>query len=215
MERIEIVNVYDHLIVVNVKIATLNSRRISIVGGHIYMTLTKNYSLLDIKRILETYLDLKKIQSLYSKPYYDSHYVDVLGIRRRLVVLSRGQNRISKEDFVIEKEADLSKKLKQLELDILKSRVEKYSQLMNIPVKYQVKVTTMRSAVGKNYYTKNLLTFDRILIHYSLEIIDSVVIHELAHYYIQNHSKDFYQIIYKYMPNYRKVKKKLISGVRE
>ena len=86
---------------------------------------------------------------------------------------------------------------------------------MNIPTSYQVKITSMRSSVGKNYYMKNLLTFDHKLIHFSLEIIDSVVIHELTHYFVQNHSKEFYDILLKYCPNYKILSQKLINGDRQ
>lgn len=215
MEKQEIVKLYNKDIVVNIKISNIPSRRISIVGGHIYMTLRENYSLKDIEKTLMRVLTEKKVNSLHSSLYYTSYYVDILGIRRRLVNLSKGQERISKEDFVISNQGELDKKLKNLELDIIKSRVTKYQALMDIPVSYQVKITNMRSAVGKNYYQKKLLTFDRILIHFSLEIIDSVVIHELCHYFEQNHSKRFYDILLKYMPNYREVRRKLIDGERQ
>ena len=86
---------------------------------------------------------------------------------------------------------------------------------MNIPISYQVKITSMRSCIGKNYFTKNLLTFDHDLIHYSLEIIDSVVVHELTHYFVHNHSIDFYDILLKYVPNYKQLSQKLINGVRQ
>ena len=215
MEKQEIVKLYNKNIVVNVKISAAPSRRISIVGGHIYMTLRESYSIKDIEKTLMRVLTEKKVNTLHSLPYYTDYYVDILGIRRRLVDLSKGQERISKEDFVISNQRELEKKLKNLELDIIKSRVIKYQSLMNIPVSYQVKITNMRSSVGKNYYQKKLLTFDRILIHFSLEIIDSVVIHELCHYFEQNHSNRFYDILLKYMPNYREVRKKLNNGERQ
>lgn len=214
MEKIEIVNLYGKSIVVNIKISKNDSRKISIVGGHIYMNLIKDYSLKVIQKNLERCLSQRKIEHFYSSPYISDYYIDILGIRRRLVNLSKGQNRISKEDFVINSENEIEKKLKNLLLDIISSRVIKYSKIMNIPINYKVKITNMRSSVGKNYYAKQLLTFDHILIHYSLEIIDSVVIHELTHYFEQNHSAKFYDILLKYLPNYRLLRKKLINGVR-
>ena len=214
MEKLEIVNLYGKDIVVNIKISKTNSRKLSIVGGHIYMSLKENYKINDLVKTLQKIFTEKKIKEFYSQPYYTDDYVDILGTRRRLVNLSKGQVRSSEDDFVVNNEKDLEKKLKSLSKDILTSRVRKYSEIMNVPVNYDVKITSMRAAVGKNYYTKNLLTFDKILIHYSLEIIDSVVIHELTHYFVQNHSKDFYDILLKYMPNYRKIRQKLINGVR-
>ena len=64
-------------------------------------------------------------------------------------------------------------------------------------------------------YQKKLLTFDKDLIHYSLEIIDSIVIHELAHYYYHDHSHSFYNMVLKYCPNYKELQRKLTYGERK
>ena len=212
MEKIEIVNLYNRPIVVNIKISTINSKRISIVGGHLNMTLKPNYKIKDIENTLTRILSERKIKKLISEPFIGENFVDILGIRRRLVNLSLGHKRIDMTDFVVNNENDLNKKLKDLSLDIISSRVRKYQMIMEIPVNYTVKITNMRSSVGKNYYQKKLLTFDKNLIHYSLDIIDSVVVHELAHHYQQNHSKQFYDILLKYLPNYHKIRERMIYG---
>ena len=36
-----------------------------------------------------------------------------------------------------------------------------------------------------------------------LEILDSVVVHELCHFYASGHGKDFYCHVLRYMPDYR------------
>ena len=41
------------------------------------------------------------------------------------------------------------------------------------------------------------------------EAIDAVVVHELSHIVYPNHSKDFYKLIEKYMPNYKELDKYL------
>ena len=215
MEKIEIINLYDKPIVVNIKIAKANSRKISIVGGQLYLTLRNDYKVSDLQKSFMKIFTKKKIESFNSSLYYTDKYVDLLGERRRLVNLSKGELRSSKDDITIINEKELLKKLKQLSYDIISSRVVHYSRIMNIPVKYNVKITSMRSSVGKNYYRKNLLTFDNKLIHYSMDIIDSVVVHELTHYFVQNHSKDFYDILLKYFPNYRLLREKLLKGERK
>jgi hypothetical protein len=60
------------------------------------------------------------------------------------------------------------------------------------------------------------LNFNWRLVHYPSEIIDYVIIHELAHRKELNHSKKFWQIVAKYDPDYKKhkaqLKKKLYNG---
>ena len=78
---------------------------------------------------------------------------------------------------------------------------------------YKVRVQKMRSRFGSNSKHTKTLNFSTILLHYSLAIIDSVVVHELAHCFVYNHSKDFYNVVYKYCPNYKLVQAKLKKGI--
>ena len=54
---------------------------------------------------------------------------------------------------------------------------------------------------------KNQITLNSQLIHYQERFIDYVVIHEYAHLIQPNHSKAFYSIIEKYMPDYKRCSK--------
>ena len=57
------------------------------------------------------------------------------------------------------------------------------------------------------------LTFQLSLVHYSKEIIDSVIYHELAHDFYFDHSANFYKLLLSYCPNYFKLKAKLRKGI--
>lgn len=107
---------------------------------------------------------------------------------------------------------ELFKKLKPIFLDIITKRVRYYEDLMKVPT-YKVYVKNMKSRYGSNSkYTKRL-SFALSLIHYSMPIIDSVVVHELAHILVYDHSKKFYDVVYKYCPDYDKYRKMLIRGI--
>jgi predicted metal-dependent hydrolase len=213
MEKLEIINLYGKDVVVNVRIAKARTYKVSIAYGHLYVTRTERYSLNEIRDFLLRLLNEKKVEKLHSELFLTDSYIDILGQRKRLVNLSKGQVRTSSDDFVVINDKDLEKKLKSLTKDIVTSRVRHFEQVMNIP-EHTVKITNMRAALGKNYYLKRLITIDKNVIHFSLEEIDALLIHELAHYYQHNHSKDFYNIILTYCPNYRKIIKKLIYGER-
>ena len=43
------------------------------------------------------------------------------------------------------------------------------------------------------------------------KIVEYVVLHEMSHLKYMNHSKEFWKIVEKYMPNYKEYRKKLNS----
>ena len=106
---------------------------------------------------------------------------------------------------------DLDKKLHKMFLEILKERVAYYSNVMNLPL-YKVSLKNMKTRFGSNSSYTKTLHFSYMLIHFSYEIIDSVIVHELAHILVHDHSKKFYDVVYKYCPNYKIYRKKLIRG---
>lgn len=108
---------------------------------------------------------------------------------------------------------DLTKKLKKFFLKVLIPRVAYYSSMMNIKKPYNVKVKNMSSRYGSNSLKTRTLNFSLVLCHYSLDIIDAVIVHELAHEFQRNHSSKFYDIVLKYYPNYYNEHKKLKRGI--
>jgi len=83
--------------------------------------------------------------------------------------------------------------------------IEKYSNLMQLfprKISYRKNRRTWGSC---NY--KNELNFNILLMKYPLFIAEYIVIHELAHIKYKNHSKDFWNLVFKYCPNYKKIEK--------
>lgn len=91
--------------------------------------------------------------------------------------------------------------LKEKAVRIIPKRVEYYSHLMGL-VPTGVKITSARKRFG-SCSGKNSLCFSYILMLYPIEAIDYVVVHELAHIRHHNHSREFYKLIEKYMPDYK------------
>ncbi|MDX4035954.1 M48 family metallopeptidase [Aliarcobacter skirrowii] len=105
-------------------------------------------------------------------------------------------------DFQIK---DLDKFYKEEIQKIIPSLVEKYSNLMQL---YPTKISyrkNRRTWGSCNF--KNELNFNILLAKYPIFIIEYIVIHELAHIKHKNHSKDFYFLVEKFSPNYKKIEK--------
>lgn len=107
-------------------------------------------------------------------------------------------------------EKTLQKYLKKELLTYLMDKVRYFEALMRIDKPYSIHVKNMKTRFGSNSYQTHSLSFQLDLVHFSKEIIDSVIVHELAHEFYRNHQKKFYEFVYKFCPNYWELKKKLI-----
>ena len=142
-------------------------------------------------------------------PPIGEDYIYILGERYPL----QEQGIISFEDQEISygNKDELLIKLKKWFLNYVIIRNREFEMAMNLP-KYRVKVRDMTSRYGSNSKHTKSITFATLLLHYSKEIIDSVIVHELAHDVVYNHSGKFYNLVYQYCPNYDDCHKKLRKG---
>ena len=94
---------------------------------------------------------------------------------------------------------------------VLSETTNKMAEIMSAP-KYRVKVRKMVSRYGTNSRHTKSITYSLTLLHYAPEIIESVIVHELTHCFVFNHSDNFYRLLYKFCPNYDILRKKLIKA---
>ncbi|MFK5936770.1 MAG: SprT family zinc-dependent metalloprotease [Sulfurimonas sp.] len=88
---------------------------------------------------------------------------------------------------------------KHLSNQYLVQRVEKFSRLMNLNYN-SLKFRKMKSRWGSCSSGK-VITLNSELIKIKKELIDYVVVHELAHLVHMNHSKNFHNFVEYYLPN--------------
>lgn len=66
-----------------------------------------------------------------------------------------------------------------------------------------LKIRLMKSQWGNCRPAKKQITLNKKMIHYPVEFIEYVILHEFAHFVYPNHSKEFYALIKQYMPDYK------------
>lgn len=71
----------------------------------------------------------------------------------------------------------------------------------------KITIKQIKYAWGSCSSKKNI-TLNLELIKYSQQAIRYVILHELCHLKYMNHSKDFWNLVEKYMPDYKQIKKK-------
>jgi predicted metal-dependent hydrolase len=90
---------------------------------------------------------------------------------------------------------------RQQAFDVISRRVEWYASLNGF-VYQQVKISNARMRWGSCSPT-GALSFSWRLVMAPLRVIDYVVVHELVHLQVKNHSRDFWGKVKTHMPDYR------------
>lgn len=142
---------------------------------------------------------------------FGDDYIYLFG--QKVVVTYPGELYLDAETKISFKDVnDLLKKCRKYFLNYVTARTNYYADRMKAP-RYFVKVRQMGSRYGSNNKQAKVITYSLTLLHYSPEIIDSVVVHELAHCFVYDHSDKFYRVVYSYCPEYDIFRKKLIKAV--
>lgn len=89
--------------------------------------------------------------------------------------------------------------------DILNECVDLYAKQYNLQYK-KIRITSARSRWG-SCSANGSLNFSWRLIMTPIEVVEYVVIHELAHTVFHNHSKRFWKKVQKIMPDYKERRK--------
>lgn len=107
-------------------------------------------------------------------------------------------------------EQQLEKWRKRQMLMLAKQHYEHcYHQMKeNIPC-FSLRIRKMKTRWGVCNRRSMTITLNYDLIQYPVECLDYVIIHELAHLTHFNHSKEFWQLVEKYCPQYKQIRKQL------
>ncbi|MCQ2576103.1 MAG: M48 family metallopeptidase [Treponema sp.] len=122
---------------------------------------------------------------------------------KRHLERQRNQNALSRELGPLT--ADDIKQIKKKAKKLIPERVEYYSKLSGISYN-RIFIRLQKTRWGSCSADGNL-NFNCLLADMPLEILDSVVVHELCHRRHMNHSKAFYEEILKIFPEYKKCDK--------
>ncbi|MCH5298266.1 MAG: M48 family metallopeptidase [Ruminococcus sp.] len=92
--------------------------------------------------------------------------------------------------------------------DTFKNVYELFSAeyFINLP---QLKMRTMKSRWGSCNYEKCIITLNTNLIYCTEEQINYVIVHEFSHLLVHDHSQNFYKIVQKYCPDYKRIRKEM------
>ena len=99
----------------------------------------------------------------------------------------------------------LRKKAKNYLPDRTKFLADKYGFKIG-----RIALRNQKTRFGSCSYRNNI-NLNINLMNFDYDVIDYVILHELAHTRVKNHSKNFWLEVEKYCPNYKELRKKLKS----
>lgn len=108
-------------------------------------------------------------------------------------------NMKNRKEYTSQEIEELRKKAKE----ILPLKASCFAGIMGVKPK-AVKINSAKKRYG-SCSGENNINFSLYLMDKDERFIDYVVIHELAHIKHHNHSKDFYEFISRFMPDYKEI----------
>jgi len=96
---------------------------------------------------------------------------------------------------------------KHMASEYLPQRVAYFSSLMQLSF-HEIKYRKMKRRWGSCSSTK-VITLNTQLLKVEKELIDYVIVHELAHLKHMNHSREFHSLVERYLPDSKKLRQKL------
>lgn len=138
-------------------------------------------------------LNLKVIDD--SKFYYDIIDNKIILYKPLKLTLAEAINKLYKQELtnkILELEPKVEIQIRKLNLELVK-----------------FKIKDVKSYYGKCFINKKEIIYSLKLAKLDPIFLEYVIYHEYSHFIEANHSKKFYQVLEKLMPNYYEVQKKL------
>lgn len=129
-------------------------------------------------------------------------------IRKKLIEIESTKN-----ENLVKYTMDELEEIADKAVQIIPERVKYYAPLIGVTYG-RITIRNQKTRWG-SCSSKGNLNFNCLLVLMPLEVLDSVVVHELCHRKEMNHSKRFYDEIYKVYPDYDKWDKWLKKHGRE
>ena len=181
------------------------------------------YRFLESKRdwIYNAYVRLNQ-KERNSRIYHGGDVFYLFDEPYQLVYQESGRKSVQIRDHAIylhgqeDRENALKYLYKQLDKQLLEKAelyLQKYRENILISYGYmllpELRARQMTSKWGVCYTRKNRIHISSYLIHYPLECLEYIMVHEMTHFIIPNHSKRFYQIVSSNLPGYKEIRKRL------
>ncbi len=177
------------------------------------IVVTTNYFVTkhQIKKMLDDNYNFlfKNLKRMERKQEQDEKFL-LLGNEYNIIVMTDTKVEIVGSNIYTPSIKKLDSWLKKEMKDLFLKRIDYYYNLFEEDIPYpNMRIRKMTTRWGVCNRKSNTVTLNSELIKYDITKLDYVVVHELSHFIFFNHSKDFWNLVSKYCPNYKQIRKEL------
>ena len=160
----------------------------------------------EVKRMLDNEKDfLKRSLSRARKKMEKDELFYYLGQKYDIILVPFENTEVYDDKIYVKDMKSLDKWLKKEMKRIFSERLEYNYDLFDEDIPFpKLKIRSMKTRWGVCNKRDNSITLNSKLIRYSIHEIDYVIIHELSHFVHFDHSKEFWETVRMYMPDYKK-----------
>ena len=135
----------------------------------------------------------------------------ILGKEYQMIKISTQKCVELKEPYLyVKDEKMLEIWIKKIRKELFQERMDFIYQKFEERIPYpKLKIRSMKTRWGVCNKRDDSVTLNSELFREPIECLDYVIIHELSHFVYFDHSKDFWKLVEKYNPNYKKIRKYL------
>ncbi len=177
----------------------------------LYVTCNNFTTQREILKIIDNNrLKLTKMYKSVIKNEEENRYFNYLGHKYIICYKEDCIEPIMDTDIIYVKNYKYLEKFYKSEVErVFKEEVEKIlPYFKNIP-QFKLVYRKMKTRWGVNNLKSKTITLNTELLKKDIELLDYVIVHELCHFYEANHSKNFWNYVAKYYPNYKEARKRL------
>lgn len=177
----------------------------------IYITTNYFTSKSTIKKLLkQNEKEIQKMIESQTKKNKKNEFFNYLGNNYEIFIDDVNEVKFLDDAIFVKDMKQLEKYIKNETKSIFKQHLDKIYNIFTEEIPYpKLKIREMKTRWGVCNKRDNSVTLNSKLIEFDLEKLDYVIIHELAHFIHFNHSKDFWNLVSKYEPNYKKIRKEM------
>jgi len=177
----------------------------------IYITTNYFTSKSTIKKLLkQNEKEIQKMIESQTKKNKKNEFFNYLGNNYEIFIDDVNEVKFLDDAIFVKDMKQLEKYIKNETKSIFKQHLDKIYNIFTEEIPYpKLKIREMKTRWGVCNKRDNSVTLNSKLMEFDLEKLDYVIIHELAHFIHFNHSKDFWNLVSKYEPNYKKIRKEM------